>query len=214
MDFEYLDQSDIFTLLYNGNVSAAKQLFCQRFELYKKDFSLQNFREFLCAFNYGIYYYILFHENTSLDACCCRNHDAIRASQSTPDALCKTGVDLIHNYGYCTDYLVSCYKNKHIRHALRHIHQNLSECICLVQLAKHVGLSKNQLCFLFKEDTGRTISRYITERRITTAKGLLQKGGQSIELIAELCGFSSAAYFCTVFKRETGQTPLQYSRDK
>lgn len=214
MNPKFLDQTDIFTLLYNGNVSATKQLFKDKFELYKKGVSNQELKGFLYSLNLGIYHFILFYEHISLDECCCRNHRTIRESEYSHTALCQIGLDLIHSYGYCTDYLISRYQNMYIRHAIKHIHQNLSQYICLEQLAKHVGLSKNQLCFLFKNETGRTISSYVTERRIIMAKELLQKGNLSMDLIAECCGFSSTSYFCVIFKKGTGQTPLQFRKSK
>ena len=39
---------------------------------------------------------------------------------------------------------------------------------------------------------------------------LLQEREYSLDMIAGLCGFSSANYLCRVFKRETGQTPAAW----
>ena len=45
---------------------------------------------------------------------------------------------------------------------------------------------------------------------IKKAKYMLDTTSESLMKIADECGFESQAYFCYVFKKETGMTPRQY----
>ena len=77
-------------------------------------------------------------------------------------------------------------------------------------IAEQVGLSTNYLRDLFKNATGRSISTFILDRRITLAQQLLASTDSSVKNIAESSGFQSYNYFFTAFKRSTGMTPKQY----
>jgi AraC-like DNA-binding protein len=47
-------------------------------------------------------------------------------------------------------------------------------------------------------------------RKIERAKQLLQSGHENVTDVAMQLGFSTPAYFATVFKRYTGQSPHTY----
>ena len=46
--------------------------------------------------------------------------------------------------------------------------------------------------------------------RLNRGMRLLENSSNSIEEVAQACGFHSATYFCRFFKRETGTTPALY----
>jgi two-component system response regulator YesN len=49
--------------------------------------------------------------------------------------------------------------------------------------------------------------------RVNRAKFMLQSYRMSVKEIAATCGYSDAAYFCRVFRKVTGLTPMQYRTD-
>ena len=57
-------------------------------------------------------------------------------------------------------------------------------------------------------------AKYMMQLRITEAKRLLSETNSSIEDIALILKFSSATYFCSVFKGMCNCTPLQYRNQK
>lgn len=84
---------------------------------------------------------------------------------------------------------------------------NLDEAYALVPL------SKEHLRKLFIKEHGISPSKFLQQKRITLAKQLLSKkedGYLRINEIAETCGFDDHAYFCRVFKKETGLTPNEF----
>ena len=75
---------------------------------------------------------------------------------------------------------------------------------------KQVPLSKEHIRKLFIKEHGISPSKFLLQKRLTLAKLLLSKkedGYLRINEIAETCGFVDHAYFCRIFKKETGCTP-------
>ncbi len=96
--------------------------------------------------------------------------------------------------------------------AMEYINSHLSENISLNDIAGHCYVNHYYLCHQFKKKLGMTIYDYILSRRIIMAQNLLKSGNMRICEISESCGFSGPSYFSMVFKRETGQTPLQFKK--
>src|SRR5215475_9817940 len=69
---------------------------------------------------------------------------------------------------------------------------NLSEPLTVEQMADQVGMSPRNFARVFAEQTGVTPARFATQVRVETARRRLEESSQSIELIAEECGFGSA----------------------
>lgn len=78
------------------------------------------------------------------------------------------------------------------------------------ELSRQLGVSKCHLVRCFSAEMGISPGRFLTKTRIEAAKLLLMEREYSLDMIAGLCGFSSANYLCRVFKRETGQTPAAW----
>lgn len=83
----------------------------------------------------------------------------------------------------------------------------------LEQAYKLIPLSKEHVRKLFLKEHGISPSKFLQQKRITLAKQLLSKKEDEylrINEIAEACGFDDHAYFCRVFKKETGFTPNEF----
>lgn len=77
-------------------------------------------------------------------------------------------------------------------------------------LAERLGVSKSHLIRMFSDDMGVSPGKYLQAVRLENAKLLLEARDYSLDLIANLCGFSGANYFCKVFRRAEGITPGEY----
>ncbi|MDR2178083.1 MAG: helix-turn-helix transcriptional regulator [Treponema sp.] len=86
----------------------------------------------------------------------------------------------------------------------------LYEKISPTVLAEILGMNCSYLCRRFKEETGKTISEYINEVKITEARCLLESTELPLAQISAQLGFSSQNYFQTIFKEITGATPGKY----
>ena len=102
--------------------------------------------------------------------------------------------------------------DERIQRVLDHVEQNISEPFPLETLAGLSGYSLSRFKTRFREETGHTPALYISALRVERAKLALERTDQSITDIAYNLGWSSGSYFCTVFKKLTGVSPLTYRR--
>ncbi len=77
-------------------------------------------------------------------------------------------------------------------------------------IAKELGFSRTYISNVFKENCGKSITKYFSDLKISEAKYLIRKEMYTISQISDFLCFDNPHYFCRVFKRETGMTPTQY----
>lgn len=94
---------------------------------------------------------------------------------------------------------------------LTYINQNIAEDLSLETLSNNFYLSGSYLCRIFKSTTGTTINKYITARRITIAKALLNEG-LSVTEACEKCGFNDYSNFLKSFTKAVGISPKKYAQ--
>lgn len=93
-----------------------------------------------------------------------------------------------------------------------HINTHFTEPVTLDDLSREFYLSKVSLCSKFKKAMNTTITEYILQLRLNRAKEYLMSTKKRMEEIAQLSGFSSAAYMGLIFKSKTGLSPMQYRK--
>ncbi|MBQ2605240.1 MAG: AraC family transcriptional regulator [Clostridiales bacterium] len=98
----------------------------------------------------------------------------------------------------------------HIARCIDYIYDHLDTRITASKLADVCGLSESYLSRLFKQETGQTISDYISDCKITTAQNMLADSDYSPTKISAALAFPSQSYFTSVFRKRTGMTPCQY----
>ncbi len=97
-----------------------------------------------------------------------------------------------------------------VENIIAYINAHIGEKITLSVLADSMYLSQAYICRIFKAETGTSINKYITARRISIAKARLGDGST----VAEACeqsGFNDYTNFVTLFTRMVGITPKQYA---
>lgn len=137
-------------------------------------------------------------------------------------------IDIIDTEDEIVDYLIKAsfnitekikaIKTRHsypssIRKCVSFIDLNLHSKISLDELAKISNLSKDYLSQLFKKTTGITVTEYIAEKRLSSAKQLLDRN-VTISDTAYALGFCSESYFISCFKKKYGITPKEYIKTK
>jgi two-component system response regulator YesN len=81
------------------------------------------------------------------------------------------------------------------------------------EVAGHVGLSRFYFHRVFKDETGKTVKQYSSERQIEKVERLLLRGW-SIRDTAEMTGFSHQSHLTIRFKHMKGQTPGQWIKEQ
>lgn len=101
---------------------------------------------------------------------------------------------------------------KRITEILTYVRDNLSEPITVESVAREFHLNHDYFSRIFIKETGKTFIEYLTVLRIEMAKKILKTNDCSIQIVAQMCGFSSESYFIQVFKKITGFTPARYRK--
>lgn len=87
--------------------------------------------------------------------------------------------------------------------------------LSLEKLATLIGKEEKDLSILINQNLGKHFFDFINEYRITDAKSILENPENAKMTVLEILyqvGFNSKSSFYTAFKKETGQTPLNYRK--
>ncbi len=94
-----------------------------------------------------------------------------------------------------------------------YIDANLAGDLHLAVLAEMVGLGPDRFGEVFRSALGVSPYRYVLQRRIDRARGLLSSTTLAITRIAIDLGFADHAHFSATFRRVTGLTPSRFRRE-
>jgi signal transduction histidine kinase/DNA-binding LacI/PurR family transcriptional regulator/AraC-like DNA-binding protein len=101
-----------------------------------------------------------------------------------------------------------------IKQTIAYIQQNYTRSFTLKELADTIGISRNYLSRIFKQDTGISLWDYINRYRICKASELLLLSNESITEIAAQVGYEDGGYFSRVFREITGCSPRAYKHQR
>lgn len=98
-----------------------------------------------------------------------------------------------------------------VRNAVEYMKRNYSKPdLKISDVAAAVRISQGRLSVRFREETGETVLEFLTRIRIDAAKQLLRQGYMRVNEVAEAVGYQNMAYFSSIFRKMTGETPVQY----
>ena len=95
-----------------------------------------------------------------------------------------------------------------------YIRSHLSEDLSLNHLAEYCHFHPVYLSRTYREATGKTLSEYLGTARLDKARELLRESRMSIGEIARCTGFATDNYFCRWFRKQTGESPQGYRKNK
>jgi YesN/AraC family two-component response regulator len=99
-----------------------------------------------------------------------------------------------------------------VRQAMVCIHERYAEPLTREDIARHVGVSGGHLGRCFRDELGVSPMTYLGRYRVNQARALLATGTSNVTEVAMAVGFSDAAYFSRMFRREVGVSPSAYRR--
>ncbi|HZG70997.1 MAG TPA: AraC family transcriptional regulator, partial [Chondromyces sp.] len=94
--------------------------------------------------------------------------------------------------------------------SMTYIEERLGEEISALEVARYVNLSYSYFVKLFKRETGKNFSGYVTFVRLRRAVWMLRNTDQTIEEISDEVGFNTPNYFSATFKKYIGITPSEF----
>ncbi len=99
-----------------------------------------------------------------------------------------------------------------VEKAVLFIDADLSQDLSLHTIAENLNISAGYLSTLFRQETGKTVTDYVNERRAAHAADLLRGSTLQVQTVAQYCGIPDVNYFSKIFKRYHGVTPREYRK--
>jgi AraC-like DNA-binding protein len=104
--------------------------------------------------------------------------------------------------------------NARIVAVMQCIDEHFDQPLCNDDFAALAAMSAKAFVRLFKEKTGQTPLAYLQQRRMEQASILLHHTDDSIERIAERCGFCDRHHFSKLFQRKFTVGPAGYRKTR
>ena len=98
------------------------------------------------------------------------------------------------------------------RRVVDYMDEHLSKDVSLEELGALVALSPAYFCRAFHVTAGQPPHRWLMERRVRRAQGLMAARAMSLTEIALEVGYSGQGSFGAAFRRVTGMTPSEWRR--
>lgn len=94
-----------------------------------------------------------------------------------------------------------------------YLQAHFNEHISIEKLASKIGISREYLYRVFKEETHVSPKKYLDNYRLNTAAGKLRKDrSEEISVIARQCGYEDPLAFSRAFRKKYGECPKKYQK--
>ncbi len=93
-----------------------------------------------------------------------------------------------------------------IKKTEKYISEHLSEDLTAESIAANAGYSVFHFCRVFKEKTGKSLMRYVREKRLEVAEKEMENGETTAE-VAVKYGFETSSGFSRAYFRKFGERP-------
>lgn len=143
------------------------------------------------------------------------NHFTVGSETVMHSAMLSLLISIVRLYDYQRNHSsLTVTRNDEIDNLIKYMRSNFGYKLTLDFLAAHMHLSREYLSRYFKKHTGKTISEFLLEIRISRAKEMLRNSSHSVSDIAAYCGYPSVSNFQKAFKKVTGVSPGVYRNSK
>lgn len=168
------------------------------------------------------YPYVTIHDLKELNAMVIREYGEkqdidLQQGEKSIDSL-GDFIDLLNIYGeLIQQQMQKSHQDEQVdlvQKTVDYIETHYKEPLSLAQLAESFYVSKEHLSRQFKKKVGKTLSEYITDKKMTEGIRLLRESQRSIKDIATMLGYNDEKYFSKVFKKYFKQSPRQCREKK
>ncbi|MHA9739153.1 AraC family transcriptional regulator [Robinsoniella peoriensis] len=127
-------------------------------------------------------------------------------------------IELNRAYNVDGDLEITYETNERLKHkkiiseVLNFVEENYKSDISLKELADKLYVNQAYLSREFKKNTGYSMMKFITNKRIREARELLRNSDISISEVAITVGYNNITHFHTMFKKEIGISPKEFRK--
>ncbi len=100
--------------------------------------------------------------------------------------------------------------DKKLALALRYVRDHAHESVGVMQMWAALGFNRKEMEERFRSVLGRTAGQEFTRVRVERAKQLVLDTNYTLEQLARECGFATASYLISFFRKHVGMTPNAY----
>lgn len=100
------------------------------------------------------------------------------------------------------------------RQVMRYLKQTHNQPIHSEDICRQLGCSRSRMSTEFNQAYGKSLREVLNELRVADAKNLLLHADLTVTEIAYSVGFTDSNYFSSLFKKQTGVTPMEYRKHK
>ncbi len=93
---------------------------------------------------------------------------------------------------------------------LKYVDDNIDSICTVSEISKNLHYTESYISSLFQKTMGITLQSYVREKKLETAKVMLEYGNQTVSEVAHRMNFDNAQTFSKSFKKKYGITPNQY----
>jgi AraC-like DNA-binding protein len=97
-----------------------------------------------------------------------------------------------------------------VRQLERLLEKRFTESVTISALCTELGVSDSYMRTLFARLRGQSPMQRLQQLRVRHALGAIQSSNQSLETIAEICGYASASHLSRHIKKATGRSPGEF----
>lgn len=119
--------------------------------------------------------------------------------------------------------LVKCFPSAdvpvvHSKHVVervsKFVEDHMSQPLSITDIATHFFLNPDYLSRMFKNETGYSLKEYIINKKMQSARMLLQTTLLPVNVIASKLGYDNYSYFSQVYRKTMGISPKDERKDK
>lgn len=100
--------------------------------------------------------------------------------------------------------------NEYILKAKQFVQDHYEDRITLEEVSKHLHITAGYFGSIFKRETGQNFIDYVISIKMDKAKNMLRYSDSKVKDISARLGYYDYTYFCKIFKKNEGCTPLEY----
>ncbi len=97
-----------------------------------------------------------------------------------------------------------------VKACMEYVETHIMEKISLDEMAQALGYTSYYLSGKFQKETGISVTNYIKQQKVETAKQMLEATSITSAEVSERLCFSSPSFFSATFKKFTGISPIDH----
>lgn len=106
------------------------------------------------------------------------------------------------------------YRQSVIYKIVKYVDENIEKVRSVGEISKKLHYTESYVSTVFRKNMGITLQGYIREKKLESAKMLLEYGNRTVAEVSELMSFDSVENFSKSFKKKYGLTPYRYILSK